>query len=127
MNEHSDSGEAPRRKMSEMISEIGAAFISAGKTLAERQNRLTAVCSAWNMACASPADRRQQLRQFAASYRRFNPAIPTDDLAGIVKDMETLIERKLTLFPDDHRQIVDARVVPVGSDFRIEVASARSK
>ncbi len=127
MNEHRDSSEAPKRKMSEMISEIGAAFISVGKSLEERQNRLTAVCSAWNMACASSANRQQQLQQFAASYRRFNPAIPPDDLAGIVKDMETLIERKLTLFPEDHRQIVDAKVVPVGADFRIEVASARSK
>jgi hypothetical protein len=113
--------------MSEMISEIGAAFISAGKTLAERQNRLTAVCSAWNMACASPENRQQQLQQFADSYRRFNPAVSRDNLASIVKDMETLIERKLTLFPEEHRQIVDARVVPVGPDFRIEVASARSK
>ena len=127
MNEHRDSSEAPKRKMSEMISEVGAGFISAGKSLEERQNRLSAVCSAWNMACASPANRRQQLQQFAASYGRFNPDISQDDLAKIVKDMETLIERKLTLFPEDHRQIVDARVVPVGADFRIEVASARSK
>jgi hypothetical protein len=127
MNEHRDSSEAPKRKMSEMISEIGAAFVSVGKSLAERQNRLSAVCSAWNMACASPANRQQQLQQFAASYGRFNPDISQDDLAKIVKDLETLIERKLTLFPEDHRQIVDARVVPVGADFRIEVASARSK
>ena len=127
MNEHHDPTEAPRRKMSEMILEIGAGFISVGKTLAERQNRLTAVCSAWNMACASPTNRQQQLQQFVASYRRFNPAISPDDLARIVKDMETLIERKLTLFPEDHRQIVNATVVPVGADFCIEVASARSK
>ncbi len=126
MNEHSDPTEVPRRKMSEMISEIGATFISVGKTLAERQNRLTAVCSAWNMATASPANREQQLQQFAASYRRFNPAISPDDLARIVKDMEMLIDRKLELVPEDHRQIVDARVVPVGADFRIEVASIRS-
>ena len=127
MDDHHESDEAPRRKMSEMISEIGAGFISVGKSLEERQNRLTAVCSAWNMACASPENRQQQLQQFAESYRRFNPAISPDDLARVVKDMETLIERKLTMFPDDHRQIVDARVVPVGADFRIEVASARSK
>ena len=127
MNNSFDSNQQPNRKMSEMISEIGAAFISVGKTLTERQNRLTAVCSAWNMACASPTNRQQQLQQFVASYRRFNPAISPDDLARIVKDMETLIERKLTLFPEDHRQIVDATVVPVGADFRIEVASARSK
>jgi len=127
MDDHHESHEEPRRKMSEMVSEIGAGFISAGKSLEERQNRLTAVCSAWNMACASPANRRQQLQQFADSYRRFNPTISPDDLARIVEDMETLIERKLRMFPDDRRQIVDARVVPVGADFRIEVASARSK
>ena len=79
------------------------------------------------MACSSPENRQQPLQQFADSYRLFNPAISSDDLARIVKDMETLIERKLTLFPEDHRQIVDARVVPWGADFRIEVASARSK
>jgi hypothetical protein len=124
MNERPASSEATKRKMSEMISEIGAPFISVGKTLTERENRLTAVCSAWNMACASPENRQHQLQQFADSYRRFNLAISQDDLARIVKDMETLIERKLTLFPDDHRQIVDARMVPVGADFRIEVVSA---
>ena len=127
MNKHHDANDSPKQKMSEMISEIGATFISAGKTLAERQNRLTAVCSAWNMACASPKIRQQQLQQFADRYRRYNPAISQDDLARIVKDMETLMEQKLMLFPEDNRQIVDARVVPVGADFRIEVASARPK
>jgi hypothetical protein len=127
MNKHHDANDSPEQKMSEMISEIGGAFISVGKTLGERQNRLTAVCSAWNMACASPKIRQQQLQQFADRYRRYNPAISQDDLARIVKDMETLMEQKLMLFPEDNRQIVDARVVPVGADFRIEVASARSK
>jgi hypothetical protein len=127
MNKHQDDSDSPTHKMSELISEIGGAFISVGKTLAERQNRLTAVCSAWNMACASPEYRQQQLQQFADSYRRFNPYISQDELARIVTDMETLIERKLKMFPEDNRQIVDARVVPVGADFRIEVASARPK
>ena len=127
MNKHHDASDLPIHKMSEMISEIGGAFISVGKTLSERQNRLTAVCSAWNMACAPPENRQQQLQQFAESYRRFNLTVSQDDLATIVKDMETLIERKLSMFPEDNRQIVDARVVPAGADFRIEVASARSK
>jgi hypothetical protein len=38
--------------------------------------------------------------------------------------MESLIARKLKMFPDDHRQVVSARVVTVGNGFRIEVASA---
>jgi hypothetical protein len=127
MDDRKESNEAPKRKMSEMISTIGAGFISVGKSLEERHNRLTAVCSAWNMACISSEHRQWQLQQFAESYRRFNPTISPDDLAKIVEDMETLIERKLKLFPDDHRQIVAARGVPVGADFRIEVASVRSQ
>jgi hypothetical protein len=38
--------------------------------------------------------------------------------------MESLMERKLELFPDDNRQIVSAKIVMVSKDYRIEVASA---
>ena len=34
------------------------------------------------------------------------------------------MERKLELFPDDKRQIISAKIVMVGKDYRIEVASA---
>jgi hypothetical protein len=119
-----NSAPSPKRKMSEMISEMAANFLSVGDTIDERQSRLTAACSAWNMACGSPDVRRHQLKRFRESYQRFNPAIRPTDLANIVKDMEILIERKLKLFPDDKRQIVSARVVKVGETFRIEVASA---
>jgi hypothetical protein len=46
------------RKMSEMISELAASFIGAGKTAEDKHNRLTAACSAWNMACGSEDVRR---------------------------------------------------------------------
>ena len=49
---------------------------------------------------------------------------PPSDLANILKDMELLIERKLKMFPDDKRQIVSARVVKAGTNYRVEVASA---
>ena len=115
---------SPKRKMSEMISEMAAQFISVGKTPEEKQSRLTAACSAWNMACGLPEIRRQQLEQYVEGYQRFNPATSPSDLANIRKDMESLIERKLEMFPDDQRQIVSAKVVMVGNDYRIEVASA---
>ena len=113
-----------KRKMSEMISEMAGAFIGVGKTAEDKQSRLTAACSAWNMACGSPEVRQQQLEQYVEGYLRFNPATSPSDLAKIRKDMETLIERKLHMFPDDNRQIVGAKVVMVGTDYRIEVASA---
>jgi hypothetical protein len=113
--------------MSEMISEMAAGFIGVGNTAEDKQNRLTAACSAWNMACGSPANRRQQLEQYVEGYQQFNPATSAIDLANIRSDMESLIERKLKMFPDDKRQIVSARVVMVGKDYRIEVASATAQ
>jgi hypothetical protein len=112
-----------RRKMSEMISEMAAGFLGVGDTLGERQNRLNAACSAWNMACCSPEVRQRQLQKYKENYLRFNPATSPGDLANILKDMEMLIERKLKMFSDDKRQIVGARVVMAGKDYHIEVAS----
>jgi hypothetical protein len=87
-------------------------------------SRLTAACSAWNMACGSPANRQQQLEQYVEGYRQFNPATSSRDLAKIRSDMEALIGRKLEMFPEDKWQIVGAKVLIVGNDFRIEVVSA---
>ena len=119
-----NSDPPPKRKMSEMISEMAAPFVSEGRTPGEKHSRLTAACSAWNMACGSPEIRRQQLEQYAEGYRQNNPATSPSDLANILKVMQSLIERKLELFPEDKRQIVCAKVVMVGKDYRIEVASA---
>src|SRR5450755_2212755 len=115
---------SPKRKMSEMISEMAAGFLWVGDTIGERQNRLNAACTAWNMACGSPDTRQRQLEQYKEGYLRLNPATSPGDLANIIKDMESLIERKLQMFPDDKRQFVSARVVMVGKTYRIEVESA---
>ena len=117
----------PKRNMSELISETAGRFIGAGKTAEEKQNRLTAACSAWNMSCALPETRHRMLEQYVEGYQRFNPATSPSDLAKIQSDMESLIERKLQLFPDDKRQIVSAKVVMVGNDYRIEVTSATAQ
>ena len=124
MSRRKKSNKPTKRKMSEMISEMAAGFLGVGDTIGERQNRLNAACSAWNMACGSPEVRQRQLEQYKEGYLRFNPGTSPSDLANILKDMELLIERKLRMFPDDKRQIVSARVVMVGNDYRIEIASA---
>ena len=113
-----------KRKMSEVISEVAIGFLGVGDTIGEGQNRLNAACTAWNMACGSPEVRQRQLEQYRQGYLQHNPGTSPGDLANIVKDMELLIDRKLELFPDDRRQVVDARVVKAGKKYRIEVASA---
>jgi hypothetical protein len=124
MTQPKNSDPSPKRKLSEMISEMAAGFIGAGKTIDERQNRLTAACSAWNLACASPEVRQRQLEQYVEGHLLFNPATSPSELASIHKVMEALIEYKLKMFPDDHRQIISSRVITVGNAFRIEVESA---
>ena len=119
-----NSDPSPKRKISEMISEMAADFIGLGNTAEEKQNRLNAACSAWNMACCSPEMRRKQLEQYIEAIRRFNPAHTSGNLANIGREMESLMERKLEMFPEDQRQIVSAKVVMVGKDYRIEVESA---
>ena len=113
-----------KRKMSEMITEMAVGFLAVGDTIGERENRLNAACTAWNMACGSPEVRQRQLDQYAEGYLQYNPGTSPSDLANILKDIELLTQRKLELFPDDRRQIVNARVVKVGSEYRVEVASA---
>ena len=124
MTQPKNSDASTKRKMSEMISEMAKGFLGVGDTIGERQNRLNAACNAWNLACASPEVRQRQFEQYREGYLRFNPATSPIDLAKILKDMESLIERKLKLFPDDHRQIVSSRVVMAGNEYRIEVVSA---
>lgn len=124
MKRRKKSKTSTKRKMSEMISEMARGFLGVGDTIGERQNRLNAACSAWNMACGTPEVRQRQLEQYREGYLRFNPATSPSDLADIVKDMELLIGRKLQMFPEDKRQIVSAKVVMVGSNYRIEVISA---
>jgi hypothetical protein len=124
MKRRKKSKTSTKRKMSEMISEMAKGFISVGDTIGERQNRLNAACNAWNLACGSPEVRPRQLKQYAEGCMRFNPATSPDDLANMLKDIELLIERKLKMFPEDRRQIVSARVVMVGTNYRIELVSA---
>ncbi|CAN5160791.1 hypothetical protein BH11PLA2_BH11PLA2_43280 [soil metagenome] len=112
------------RKISEMISEMAAHFINGGKTPEEKNHRLTAACNAWNMACGSPEIHWQQLEQYVEGYRQTNPKASPSDLANILKVMQSLIELKLELFPEDKRLIVSGTVVMVGKDYRIEVVSA---
>jgi len=115
------------RKMSEMISEMAANFISEGKTPEDKHHRLTAACSAWNMTCCSPEMKRQQLEKYVEGYLQNNSATAPTDPANILMVMQSLVERKLELFPEDKRQIVSAKVIMVGKDYRIEVVSARVK
>jgi hypothetical protein len=112
-----------KRKLSERIAAVGAEFINVGTTLEDKHDRLTAVCSAWNIANGSRDKQQYQLDQYFESTRKLRPQSAPEDLALMRRDMELLIERKLKLFKDDDRKIISAKVVPATTGYRIEVAS----
>jgi len=113
------------RKVSEMIWQFAGEFIRSGKTLEEKQNRLNAACSAWNMACIPPEMRNRSLNQYIESYRSYNTDVSDEQISGVRSNMEWLIQNKLCLFPTVQKKIIDAQVTQVAGKDRINVVSAR--
>lgn len=115
---------APPRKISAMIAEMARDFIACGATFDDRQNRLTAACAAWNMACASPELRLRYLEQYLEALQHNNPMMAAA-MEDVRKDIDMLIERKQKLFPHVRRPILDAHLIPLGdTQFHIQVVSA---
>ena len=116
-----------KRKISELILEFAGDFIRMAETPGEKQNRLNAACSAWNIAC-HPSDKRQAMvAAYVAGYRRYNPREDEQQIEAIRKDLEALVQRKLQMFRNDSRLVVNARFVPSGDNDRLEVVSARGQ
>ena len=123
-NDKRTSQTSTKRKISEMIWEFAGDFICLGETQEHKQSHLNAACSAWNIACNPHDKRKGLLDRYMTEHRRFNPHADSADSAAVRSDMEKLIAKKLTMFPMDLRQIVGARLVPMGDKDRIEVVSA---
>ena len=116
---------ASTQKMSQMVWEFAGEFIRLGGTLEEKQNRLNAACSAWNIACNSPEVQNRFLHQYGETYRAYNPDVSDEHVHAARSVMEKLIQNKLRLFPAVNKQIVGAQITRVAGQERIDIASAR--
>jgi len=103
----------PKIKMSEMISEYASDYINMGDDTEERQSLLNGACSAWNIAVLPEDLRDGALRHNVDEYKRLNSGI--DDADDLIHDMQALIKRKLQMFPDVKKLIVDAFVESIRS------------
>jgi hypothetical protein len=117
----------PNPKLSQCLLAFAGEFIRMGGTLEDRQNRLNAACSAWNMACNTPELRMKHLDNYVRGYGEFNPDADAEHLANVRKDMETLIETKIEMFPSDLRQVADAKIVSVDGGERVEAVAIRPR
>ena len=113
----------PGRKVSEMVLEFAGTFIKGAKTLDDKQCRLAAACSAWNMACSTPDTRAKMLEEYIRGYRSQFPEKTDVEMAAVRRVMEALIQNKLRLFPTVNKQIVNSRVTRTAEGDRIDIAS----
>ena len=117
---------SPKIKMSEVISEYASDYINMGEDTEERQSYLNGACTAWNIANLDETHREEALHRAIESYKRMNPGI--DDVENFEDDLRILIKKKLEMFPDNKKVIIDAMIEPISeTKYRINIASAEDK
>ena len=113
---------SPEVKMSQLIGEYASDYINMGETTEERQSYLNSACSAWNIAVLPERLREEALRRNIEEYKRINPGI--DDADNLAHDLRKLMEKKLQMFPNVKKVIIDASIEPISdTKYRILVAS----
>lgn len=113
---------SPAFKMSELIAEYASDYINLGKTTTERQSFLNGACTAWNIANLPDHMREIALQKIAHDYKEMNPGM--GDVENHLYNMRKLIQKKLRMFPDIKKTIVNAFIEPLNGDqYRIKVIS----
>jgi hypothetical protein len=108
-------------KLSARIIAIAGDFLTdEDLSLDERQSRLNAVGSAWNMAIMPPARRQKALAEYIETFQRYSDHTLEDTVAAR-SVMESLIEEKLRRYPHDQRVVCDAQVTMWGSKLQVNV------
>jgi hypothetical protein len=117
---------SPKIKMSELLSEYASEYINMGEDTAERQSYLNAACTAWNIANLDENRREAAIRRVMEDYERTNPG--TDDAKNFEHDLRILIQKKLEMFPEIKKTIIDAMIEPISeTKYRINIASTDDK
>ena len=113
---------SPKIKMSEFIGEYASDYINMGVSTEERQSYLNGACSAWNIAVLPEHLREEALSRNIMEYKRMNPGV--DDVDDLEDDLRKLIQKKLRMFPDVKKVIIEASIEPISdTKYRILVAS----
>ena len=113
---------SPTLRLSELIVEYASDYINLGDTTEERQNFLNGACTAWNIANLQSHLREKALLQSAEQYLKMNPGI--DNAENYLHDMKILIQKKLQMYPNITKTIVNAFVEPLNdTQYQINVIS----
>lgn len=104
-----------QRKMSQLLEELITPYRDETETLEDFNNLVLLGTLAWNIGLL-PAEERDV---FLKNALKTAPRALRADLGKLLK---ALILRKLALFPDDDREIIDTRVTELGDRYHLAVA-----
>lgn len=110
-----------------MIIEMGGDYIGSGKTLKDRQNALSHVAFAWNLALLTKEKREMKLLQIKELYMNSTTAMTEVDFQHLKVVLEKLVSRKLKLFPDIRRVIFHAELHVIEGKEHITVLSTEEE
>jgi hypothetical protein len=117
---------SPEIRMSELIEQYASDYINMGDSTEERQSYLNGACTAWNIANLDEKHREKAIRQVIENYKKMNPG--TSDAEDLEHDLRKLIQKKLGMFPDIKKIIVDAMIEPISeTQYKINIASTYDK
>jgi hypothetical protein len=117
---------SPKIKMSELISEYASDYINIGEDTEERQNYLNGACTLWNIAILDENHREGALRGAIESYKSLNQE--NHDVENFENDLRILIQKKLEMFPDIKKVIIEAIIEALSeTQYRINIASTDDK
>ena len=109
-------------KLSQMIIDLASDYIDLGSTLDEKQNYLNVVCIAWNISLFPERAEKDALAHFLDNYKKNNPTESEENIQNIKRDMEFLIRKKRSLFPDSKSAIEYAKITENDVEYKITVA-----
>ncbi len=108
-----------------MIFEFARDFMATGASMTQKQCRLNAACTAWNIANLPKYARRKALARYLQSYRTQNPGV--QDANYLCKDIEHLIKQKNRLFSQVKKPIMHAEIRDEGGRVSISAVSMRTE
>lgn len=119
--------EEKKEKISEMVAHFSREYLALGEDVEHKQQLLNSAISAWNIASLGEKNREGAIKKYLEEWKRLNPTHEKDMLKGMEEDLRLLIKRKLELYPDIKKQIVNAHIQEMDGKNRITVASVTLK
>lgn len=116
----------PQIKMSGLIDQYASDYIDMGESTEQRQRYLNGACTAWNIANLDEKRREKAIRLVIDDFRRINPGPGVAE--SLERDLRKLVQKKLEMFPDIKKIIVDARIEPISDKkYKIKIGSTFNK